>query len=186
MLDGTVDAMTTDGAILLGYAAQNPDELEVVGEPFSEERIRRRLQPDDPEMCEFLNETIEGSFEDGTWEEAFGPPWARPASRRRSRRRWTPACSLIEPGVPGRPVRSGAPGRRHPDGGGAMESFSTTATWYLQAFGHTAAVLVAGVIALVARDRAGGDAGRPGRRPAPGGGRCTSSLVPQHAAADRC
>jgi glutamate transport system substrate-binding protein len=22
-------------------------------------------------MCEFLNETIEGSFEDGTWDEAF-------------------------------------------------------------------------------------------------------------------
>ena len=39
VLDGTVDAMTTDGSILLGYAALNPDELEVVGEPFSEERI---------------------------------------------------------------------------------------------------------------------------------------------------
>ena len=34
----TVDVVTTDGAILLGYAAQKPDELEVVGEPFSEER----------------------------------------------------------------------------------------------------------------------------------------------------
>ncbi|MFP5380484.1 MAG: transketolase-like TK C-terminal-containing protein, partial [Vicinamibacteria bacterium] len=37
-IDGKVDAVTTDGAILLGYAAENPDELEVVGEPFSEER----------------------------------------------------------------------------------------------------------------------------------------------------
>src|SRR5690625_3310440 len=37
VLNGTVDSMTTDGAILLGYAAQNPDELKVVGEPFSEE-----------------------------------------------------------------------------------------------------------------------------------------------------
>ena len=36
--NGTVDVVTTDGAILLGYAAENPDELEVVGEPFSEER----------------------------------------------------------------------------------------------------------------------------------------------------
>ena len=48
VLDGTVDAMTTDGAILLGYAAENPDELKVVVEPFSEERYRRRVQPRPP------------------------------------------------------------------------------------------------------------------------------------------
>ena len=31
--------MSTDGSILLGYAAQNEGELKVVGEEFSEERI---------------------------------------------------------------------------------------------------------------------------------------------------
>ena len=67
----TVDVVTTDGAILLGYAAQKPDELEVVGEPFSEERYGIGYPPDAEGMCEFLNETIEGSFEDGTWDEAF-------------------------------------------------------------------------------------------------------------------
>jgi len=36
VLDGTVDAMTTDGAILLGYVAEHPDELKVVGDTFSE------------------------------------------------------------------------------------------------------------------------------------------------------
>ena len=36
--NGSVDAVTTDGAILLGYAAQAPDELKVVGDVFSEER----------------------------------------------------------------------------------------------------------------------------------------------------
>jgi glutamate transport system substrate-binding protein len=66
----TVDAVTTDGAILLGYAAENED-LTVVGEPFSEERYGIGYKKDDAEMCEFLNSTIEGSFEDGTWEEAF-------------------------------------------------------------------------------------------------------------------
>ena len=67
----TVDAVTTDGAILLGYAAENPDELEVVGEPFSEERYGIGYQKDAEGMCDFLNETIEKSFEDDTWQEAF-------------------------------------------------------------------------------------------------------------------
>ena len=67
----TVDVVTTDGAILLGYAAQKPDELEVVGDPFSEERYGIGYPKDAEGMCEFLNETIEGSFEDGTWDSAF-------------------------------------------------------------------------------------------------------------------
>ena len=69
--NGTVDAVTTDGAILLGYAAENPDELEVVGEPFSEERYGIGYPKEATEMCEFLNDTITASYEDGTWEEAF-------------------------------------------------------------------------------------------------------------------
>jgi len=71
VLSGTVDAMTTDGAILLGYAAENPEELKVVVEPFSEERYGVGYSLDHPEMCEWINETITASFEDGSWEEAF-------------------------------------------------------------------------------------------------------------------
>ena len=71
VLNGTVDSMTTDGAILLGYAAENPDELEVVGEPFSEERYGIGYGKDSPEVCEFLNDTLEESFEDGSWADAF-------------------------------------------------------------------------------------------------------------------
>jgi glutamate transport system substrate-binding protein len=71
VLDGTVDAMTTDGAILLGYAAQHPDELKVVGDPFSEERYGIGYSKDHPEMCQWINDTLTQSFEDGSWEEAF-------------------------------------------------------------------------------------------------------------------
>ncbi len=71
VLNGTVDAMTTDGAILLGYAAQNPDQLKVVVEPFSDERYGIGYSQDYPEMCEWINSTLEASFEDGSWEEAF-------------------------------------------------------------------------------------------------------------------
>ncbi|CAA9356737.1 MAG: hypothetical protein AVDCRST_MAG34-2149 [uncultured Nocardioidaceae bacterium] len=71
VLGGTVDAMTTDGAILLGYAAEHPDELKVVVEPFSEERYGVGYSKDFPEMCEWISSTIEQSYEDGSWEEAF-------------------------------------------------------------------------------------------------------------------
>jgi glutamate transport system substrate-binding protein len=71
VLSGTVDAMTTDGAILLGYAAENPDELKVVVEPFSEERYGVGYSKDAPEMCEWISSTIEESYENGKWEEAF-------------------------------------------------------------------------------------------------------------------
>lgn len=67
----TVDAVTTDGAILLGYAAQNPDELTVVGDPFSEERYGIGYKKDADGMCEFLNETLQKAFDDGTWADAF-------------------------------------------------------------------------------------------------------------------
>ncbi len=72
VLNGSFDAMTTDGAILLGYVAEQPDELKVVGPEFSEENIGIGYQdPEDTEMCEFLSDTIEQSYEDGTWLEAF-------------------------------------------------------------------------------------------------------------------
>ena len=69
--NGSVDAVTTDGAILLGYAAEDPDALKVVGKPFSEERYGIGYSKDYPELCEFLNETITNSFEDGSFEKAF-------------------------------------------------------------------------------------------------------------------
>src|SRR5919202_6436764 len=37
LTNNEVDAVTTDDAILKGYAAQDPDNLKVVGKPFSEE-----------------------------------------------------------------------------------------------------------------------------------------------------
>lgn len=69
--NGSVDAVTTDGSILLGYAAEAPDELEVVGDTFSEERYGIGFSKGDAEMCEFLTTTITDSFEDGSWAKAF-------------------------------------------------------------------------------------------------------------------
>ena len=71
LTNGQVDAVTTDGAILLGYAAEQPDELEVVGEAFSEERYGIGFNKDAKGMCEFLTQTIKDSFTDGSWQKAF-------------------------------------------------------------------------------------------------------------------
>jgi len=71
VLDGTVSAMSTDGSILAGFAAENEGQLKVVGEEFSEERIGVGYSLERPEMCEWINEVLTQSFEDGSWAEAF-------------------------------------------------------------------------------------------------------------------
>jgi len=71
VLDGTVSAMSTDGSILAGFAAENEGQLKVVGEEFSEERIGVGYSQDYPEMCEWINGVLEEAFEDGSWEAAF-------------------------------------------------------------------------------------------------------------------
>ena len=71
VLSGTVDAMTTDGAILLGYAAEHPDELKVVVDPFSEERYGVGYSLDKPEMCQWIVDTIKKAEDDGAWDTAF-------------------------------------------------------------------------------------------------------------------
>lgn len=70
--NGSVDAMTTDGAILLGYAAETPDELEVVGEEFSEELYGIGYFPkEDTEFCNFLRDTMQEAMDNSDWATAF-------------------------------------------------------------------------------------------------------------------
>lgn len=71
VLNGTVPAMSTDGAILLGYAAEQDGKLKVVGEPFSEENIGVGYSKESPEMCQFINDALQKSFDDGTWAQAY-------------------------------------------------------------------------------------------------------------------
>lgn len=71
VLDGTVEAMSTDGSILMGLAAQNEGELKVVGDEFSEERIGVGYSKKEPEMCQWITDTLTQANEDGKWAEAF-------------------------------------------------------------------------------------------------------------------
>ncbi|MFE7846376.1 glutamate ABC transporter substrate-binding protein [Microbacterium sp. NPDC057407] len=52
---GSVDAITTDEAILAGYVAQDPDNLKIAGEPFSEERYGVGLAKGDSALQEHIN-----------------------------------------------------------------------------------------------------------------------------------
>lgn len=71
VLNGEVAAMSTDGAILLGYAADHEGELKVVGDQFSEERIGVGYSKDTPEMCEWINGVLQEAYDDGSWAEAY-------------------------------------------------------------------------------------------------------------------
>ncbi|WP_293695292.1 glutamate ABC transporter substrate-binding protein [uncultured Agrococcus sp.] len=67
--DGSVDAVTTDELILLGYAAQSPDTLQIVGEPFSEELYGIGIPQGDDAFRDFLNDALENGGD--TWTEIW-------------------------------------------------------------------------------------------------------------------
>ncbi|MEW2013857.1 MULTISPECIES: glutamate ABC transporter substrate-binding protein [Microbacterium] len=55
LLNGQVDAITTDEAILAGYVAEDPDNLKLAGEPFSEERYGVGLADGDTVLKDHIN-----------------------------------------------------------------------------------------------------------------------------------
>jgi glutamate transport system substrate-binding protein len=69
LLNDQVDAVTTDEAILIGYAAQDPDNLQVVGEPFSEERYGVGLPLGDDALRTFINDLFENDPD--TWQAIY-------------------------------------------------------------------------------------------------------------------
>ncbi len=68
--NGQVDAISTDNVILAGFAADD-DTLEVRGDPFTEEPYGIGLALDDTDFRMWINDVLEESFEDGSWEEAW-------------------------------------------------------------------------------------------------------------------
>ena len=72
---GSVDAITTDEAILAGYVAQEPDALKIAGEPFSEERYGVGLEKGDTALLDWINTlfTEGGDVWTGVFEEHLAP-----------------------------------------------------------------------------------------------------------------
>ena len=75
LLDKKVDAVTTDDAILKGYAAQSPSKLKVVGKPFD----RRSLPRSTASACRTTTRrcgtssttSLEAASSDGTWQKIY-------------------------------------------------------------------------------------------------------------------
>ncbi|AJC55161.1 glutamate ABC transporter substrate-binding protein [Streptomyces sp. 769] len=71
LLTYQVDAVTTDDAILLGYAAKVPDQLKVVGEPFSKEPYGIGVRRDDDALRFALDDALAAAERNGTWRKAY-------------------------------------------------------------------------------------------------------------------
>lgn len=71
LLTYQVDVVTTDDAILLGFAAKAPDEMKVVGKPFSEEPYGIGVPRSDNALRAALNDALETNEKNGNWKKAF-------------------------------------------------------------------------------------------------------------------
>ncbi|MCF2533079.1 glutamate ABC transporter substrate-binding protein [Yinghuangia soli] len=71
LLAGQVDAVSTDEAILKGYAAKDPGRLKVVGQPFTTENYGIGLPQQDPVFRTAVNDAIEASIANGNWKAAY-------------------------------------------------------------------------------------------------------------------
>ena len=71
LIDKQTDAVTTDDAILKGYAAQSPSQLKVVGKPFSVEKYGIGVPLADTALRTKINDILAASFTDGTWQTIY-------------------------------------------------------------------------------------------------------------------
>lgn len=71
LISGQVDAVTTDDAILKGYAAKDPDQLKVVGAPFTKEPYGIGLNKDDKALRDAVNNALENHEKNGDWQKAY-------------------------------------------------------------------------------------------------------------------
>jgi glutamate transport system substrate-binding protein len=63
--------VTTDDAILKGYASQQPTKLKLVGEPFSTEPYGIGLAKNDTALRNKINDILQKAFDDGTWKKIY-------------------------------------------------------------------------------------------------------------------
>ncbi|WP_344358730.1 glutamate ABC transporter substrate-binding protein [Streptomyces gobitricini] len=71
LLTKQVDAVTTDDAILKGYAAQNPGKLKVVGKPFTQEPYGIGMNKEDKVLRDAINDALEKGVKEGTYKKIY-------------------------------------------------------------------------------------------------------------------
>ncbi|MEN8652291.1 glutamate ABC transporter substrate-binding protein [Streptomyces sp. 21So2-11] len=90
LINNEVDAVTTDDAILKGYAAQRPTKLKVVGKPFTEEPYGIGMSKDDKALRDAVNDSLESHLKNGDYKKAYdatlglsGSPFSEPPALER-------------------------------------------------------------------------------------------------------
>lgn len=74
LLDGRVDALTSDTLILMGLLnnSDRKDSMELRGERFSVEPYGMAVQENQSRLRDRLNEAVMALWENGTWQDIFG------------------------------------------------------------------------------------------------------------------
>ncbi|MEH1014969.1 glutamate ABC transporter substrate-binding protein [Micromonospora sp. CPCC 206060] len=68
---GQVDAVTTDNVILLGYIAKDEASFKMAGDNFTKEPYGIGVKKEDTDFRNFINDTLEKAFADGSWKKAW-------------------------------------------------------------------------------------------------------------------
>ncbi|MFJ7424037.1 glutamate ABC transporter substrate-binding protein [Streptomyces uncialis] len=71
LLNKEVDAVTTDDAILKGYAAQRPEKLKVVGKTFTKEPYGIGMNKDDKALRTAVSDAVEAHQKNGDYKKAY-------------------------------------------------------------------------------------------------------------------
>lgn len=71
LVNGALDAMTTDDIILAGYATQQAGKLKLVGKGFSDEKYGIGLKKDDKDGQAAINKAIQQMQSSGDWKKAL-------------------------------------------------------------------------------------------------------------------
>ncbi|MGE7437835.1 glutamate ABC transporter substrate-binding protein [Kitasatospora sp. NPDC001175] len=71
LITAQVDAVTTDNAILQGYAAKAPDELKLAGKPFSTEPYGIGVPKDDRVLRLAIDDALVRNMRNGNWKKAY-------------------------------------------------------------------------------------------------------------------
>ncbi|MEU5688429.1 ABC transporter substrate-binding protein [Streptomyces venezuelae] len=71
LINKEVDAVTTDDAILKGYAAQQPKALKVVEKPFTKEPYGVGMSKDDKALRDAIADAIEAHQKNGDYKKAY-------------------------------------------------------------------------------------------------------------------
>jgi glutamate transport system substrate-binding protein len=71
LLDGRVNAVTTDNVILLGFVADNADKVQLVGKPFTQEPYGIGVKKDDKDFRGWVNDQLEAMAKDGSYAKAW-------------------------------------------------------------------------------------------------------------------